>query len=78
MKSRAESRTILDVSNDNLDTPNHDLDTWTTAISDAEEMIQEAKSKISRLRKSIKTFKRLRDSGEPFPAPKEEAKNDAA
>lgn len=48
---------------------------WDKAIADAEKMIQEAKAKITNLRLSIKAFKELRDSGEPFPG---EAKSDAA
>jgi hypothetical protein len=40
---------------------------WNQAISDAEQMIQEAKAKIARLRQSIRTFEELRNSGAPFP-----------
>lgn len=68
------SRSILDLSKAKLDG-------WSTAISDAEQGIQEAKVKISTLRKSIKIFKRLRDCGAPFPGEvkeQSEAKNDVA
>jgi hypothetical protein len=41
---------------------------WSVAISDAEKRIQEAQAKIRALKKSIATFRRLRDCGEPFPA----------
>ena len=40
---------------------------WDVAISDAEQQIQESSQRIIRLRESIKVFKKLRDSGEPFP-----------
>jgi predicted translin family RNA/ssDNA-binding protein len=40
---------------------------WNEAISDAERMLEEAKQKVARLRRSIKTFQELRDDGEPFP-----------
>jgi hypothetical protein len=58
--SNPKSRTILDRSKS-------DLDSWCGAIADAEKKIQEAKVKISALRKSIKTFKRLHSCGAPFP-----------
>ena len=38
------------------------------AIYDAEQMINEAQERIARLRRSVKIFKELRDSGEPFPS----------
>ena len=40
---------------------------WDKAISDAEGMIREAKERIAQLKSSVKTFKRLRDRGAPFP-----------
>ena len=40
---------------------------WDSAIVDAQRMIEEAQAKIRTLRKSIATFQRLRDDGEPFP-----------
>jgi hypothetical protein len=40
---------------------------WDSAISDAEEMIQEAKEKIKRLKRSIQTFISMRERGVPFP-----------
>lgn len=45
----------------------HLLDTYCQGII---AMICEAKERISRLRRSIKTFQELRDSGEPFPSGK--------
>jgi hypothetical protein len=39
---------------------------WDTAICDAEAMIQESEARIQRLRRAIKTFRALRDRGEPF------------
>ena len=41
--------------------------TWDTAISDAEKMILDEKTKIRRLRDSIRAFEWLRDKGVPFP-----------
>lgn len=46
---------------------NQPISHWDAAISDAEKKIQEAVEKITKLRESIKIFKKLRDSGEPFP-----------
>ncbi len=40
---------------------------WDTAISDAEKQIQDAKYKITHLKRAIESFRILRDSGEPFP-----------
>ncbi len=42
--------------------------TWDLAISDAEKQIQEAKTKIAHLKRAIKSFEILRDTGAPFPA----------
>ena len=46
---------------------NNSVSLWDTAISDAESKIQAARQQVARLQESIKMFKRLRDSGEPFP-----------
>jgi hypothetical protein len=46
---------------------------WDMAISDAEKKIQGAQIAIARLKQSIKSFKELRDSGEPFPGEKSDA-----
>lgn len=40
---------------------------WNAAITDAEKMIQDAKNKITHLKRSVESFKYLRDCGEPFP-----------
>jgi hypothetical protein len=64
MKSKQESRNLLDVSKTGLDT-------WEQAINDARQMIEDSKEKIARLKKSIKTFERLRDAGEPWPGTSE-------
>ena len=50
-------------------------DKWDIAISDAEKKIQDGKKKIARLRESIRAFRELRDSGDPFPG---EAESDVA
>jgi hypothetical protein len=42
------------------------LSGWDAAITDAQEQIEEAKRRISRLRQAIKTFEGFRDRGEPF------------
>jgi hypothetical protein len=41
--------------------------TWDKAIEDAESMIADAKARIARLRRTVKTFPELRDAGEPWP-----------
>ena len=54
---------------------------WDLAIADAEQQIQEAQTRIRTLKKSLATFQRLRDLGEPFPGEakeQSEAKNDLA
>ncbi len=54
---------------------------WDEAIADVEAMIVEAKQRVSRLKRSVKTFKELRDKGEPFPGQVKEpseAKSNAA
>ena len=40
---------------------------WDAAINDAEQMIEEAKTRIKMLRSAIKGFEFLRDSGQPWP-----------
>ena len=40
---------------------------WDFAIADATRLIAEKKSKIKALRRSIKTFERLRDKGVAYP-----------
>lgn len=59
--SNSKSRPILDMSNLALDCR------WDEAIGDAEKAIFAARERIKHLKRSIETFKRLRDSGTPFP-----------
>jgi hypothetical protein len=40
---------------------------WDRAIADAENMIVQAESKIKQMRRAIKAFQVMRDSGEPWP-----------
>jgi hypothetical protein len=40
---------------------------WDKAVYDAEQMIEKAKQKIAGLKLSIKTFKSLKEQGEPYP-----------
>jgi len=52
---------------------------WDTAISDAEKMLADAKERVSRLKRTITIFKRMRDNGEPFPGENQsKAQNDLA
>jgi archaellum component FlaC len=44
------------------------ISSWDALITDAEEMIGEAKAKIERLKQSIEIFRQLRDEGQPFPS----------
>jgi hypothetical protein len=44
---------------------------WDRAITDAERMIAERKSQITALKRSIESFRHLRDSGAPFPGEKQ-------
>jgi len=46
---------------------------WDSAIADAEGMIGAAERYTAGMRESIKTFKELRDTGEPFPGTFESA-----
>lgn len=39
---------------------------WDNATLEAEKQIEEAKKKIANLKRSIESFKILRESGEPF------------
>lgn len=41
---------------------------WDAAITDAEKRIEEARERIKWLRRSVASFRKLRDSGEPFPS----------
>jgi len=41
---------------------------WDAAIKDTQKMIEDSKRKIAGLRRSIRTFEELRDSGVPFPS----------
>jgi hypothetical protein len=43
------------------------ISSWDALITDAEQMIGEAKDRIARLNQSIEIFRQLRDKGEPFP-----------
>lgn len=45
---------------------------WDSAISDAEKMLNEAKSRVSNLKRTITLLKGLRDRGEPLPVEKSE------
>ena len=47
--------------------------TWDAAIQDAEKMILEAKEKISKLKRAIRAFRAMQDSGEPFPGESSQA-----
>jgi hypothetical protein len=40
---------------------------WETAILDAREMIEQVKLRIKSLKRAIRAFRDLQDSGEPFP-----------
>jgi hypothetical protein len=42
-------------------------DGWDGAISEAERQIADAAERVRRLRRSVRTFRTLKDSGEPFP-----------
>ena len=44
------------------------LTQWDRLIQDATSQIEAAKSRIAALRKTVKTLKELRDSGQPWPA----------
>lgn len=61
--SKKKDTTILAV----LDGTSQAVSHWDKAIADAEEMIKEEKTKISKLRRSIEAFRALRDGGVPFP-----------
>ena len=50
-------------------------DKWDEAITDANELVQDFRKKVATLKRSIKAFERLRDSGVPFPG---ENKNESA
>ena len=45
---------------------------WDRAIADMEELIERDKTRISDLKRSIKAFRELLDSGEPLPGEKAE------
>ena len=53
-----------------LSQPLKPLNSWDTAIADAETRAEQARQLIAALKKSVRTFKRLRDRGEPFPGEK--------
>lgn len=50
-----------------------DISPWDTAIKDAEQMVEEAKTRIRMLRSAIKGFELLRDSGHPWPGTSKES-----
>jgi hypothetical protein len=43
---------------------------WDRAIIDAEAMIQDWQKRVANLKRSVETFKYLRDSGQSFPGEK--------
>jgi hypothetical protein len=62
---------IIDMSKSkSIDIFRHDVKSvnrWDQAIADAENMIVQAESKIKQMRRAIKAFQVMRDSGEPWP-----------
>jgi len=49
---------------------NH-VNPWETAIADAKNQIGQAQNRIATLRRAIKAFEVMRDSGEPWPGTSE-------